>query len=74
MNGWINLYSVDEGCSAINTRTGRYMFKCSTSTCTSKVHVHVCALVHVHVQVHIHDVIRDVERKKERKTPEAMEK
>ena len=33
--------------------------------------------VHVHVHVNntnIHDVIRDVERKKERKTPEAMEK
>ena len=26
------------------------------------------------VFIHVHDVIRDVERKKERKTPEAMEK
>ena len=30
-------------------------------------------LVYIHV-FHVHDVIGDVERKKERKTPEAIEK
>ena len=28
----------------------------------------------VYIYIHVHDVIQDVERKKERKTPEAMEK
>ena len=37
-------------------------------------YVHVWIYIHVCTYESIHDVIRDVERKKERKTPEAMEK
>ena len=44
-----------------------------TCTCTC---IYVCRreIRIIHIHVHVHDVIGDVERKKERKTPEAMEK
>ena len=50
------------------------------------VYVHVCTCMYMYIycivytvckftyMYNVHDVIRDVERKKERKTPEAMEK
>ena len=54
-----------------------------TPTCTiiyTPLYILIDQSIHyVHVPIHlttvrVHDVIEDVERKKERKTPEAMEK
>ena len=50
----------------------------SLHTCTCYVYTHICTYIHTYMSsctcTYVHDVIGDVERKKERKTPEAMEK
>ena len=60
-----------------NTDLNRLNITCSHDSHVTYQQPHTNMNIHVHKisgYIYIHDVIRDVERKKERKTPEAMEK